>query len=365
LRFCVPVFRAAISSLFLVFIVLFIKFLVIGALLLDLAPPAFVLHIPPDCPLQAVLELHLAAPAEGLDLAAVHGVTPVVAQAVGDELDQVARLGQALDDPAGDLDVPPLVVRPDVVGLAEGPAPGHELDRPAVVVDVQPVADVHPLAVERERAVLEGVGDEQRDEFLGVLERAVVVARPDDHHRCAVGHVVGVGQAVRPDLAGRVGRGGIERIGLLEKSFVAAAVDLVGRDVEEELDPGGLPDRLEEDVRPVDVGHDELAGVEDRAVDVRLGSEMEDALDVLQDAADKIPVADVAPDELVADVASDVVQVVEVAGVGQLVEVDDPDVGICGQEEMDEVAADESGPAGDEDGLAVQLPLRRLGRGFG
>ena len=47
----------------------------------------------------------------------------------------------------------------------------QEVDRGAVVVDEQPVADVLAVAVERQREVVDRVRDEERDQLLGILAR--------------------------------------------------------------------------------------------------------------------------------------------------------------------------------------------------
>jgi hypothetical protein len=46
-----------------------------------------------------------------------------------------------------------------------------------VIVHVQPVALVLPVAVERDRDVVDEVRDEERNDLLGELVRAVVVRR--------------------------------------------------------------------------------------------------------------------------------------------------------------------------------------------
>ena len=100
--------------------------------------------------------------------------------------------------------------------------------------------------------------------------------------------------------------------------------------MDEKADVRRAAQGFEEDERPENVGQDELARVDDRAVDVRLGGEMEDALDAAENAADELLAADIPVDEFMARVAGDVGQVVEIAGLGQRVEVDDPDVRVAG-----------------------------------
>ena len=89
------------------------------------------------------------------------------------------------------------------------------------------------VAVERQPLVLERVGDEQRDDLLGELVRAVVVRRARDDHRHAVGGPVAVGEAVRAGLARRVRVARPQLVGLRRLARRHRPVDLVGRDLDE------------------------------------------------------------------------------------------------------------------------------------
>ncbi len=122
--------------------------------------------------------------------------------------------------------------------------------------------------------------------------------------------------------------------------------------MEEALD-AALAGGFEQDEDAVDVGLDEGARVHERAVDVRLGGEVDDGVGVTHRLFNLGGVADVALNEAVAGVVLDVAQVVEVAGVGELVEVDDIVV-VMAQEPAHEVGADEAGAAGDEDGFHLR-----------
>ena len=88
---------------------------------------------------------------------------------------------------------------------------------------------------------------------------------------------------------------------------------------------------------------------------------MDDALDAGEDSPDEGLVADVAKDELVARVVLDVVQVVEVPGVGQLVQVDDPRRRMAAEDHPNKMTADKARPARHENRLAVEGPLRTYG----
>ena len=99
---------------------------------------------------------------------------------------------------------------------------------------VDPVAHVQAVAVDRQRLVLQGVGDHQRDQLLRELVGAEVVGAARDHGVQPVRVVRGAHQEVGARLGGRVGVVGLERACLGETALRAqAAVDLVGRDLQE------------------------------------------------------------------------------------------------------------------------------------
>ena len=85
----------------------------------------------------------------------------------------------------------------------------------AVVVDVQPVADVEPLAVERHLQAVHQVGDEQRDDLLRELVGPVVVGAAGDADLHAERAGVGAGEEVRAGLGGAVRGVGLQRSGLV------------------------------------------------------------------------------------------------------------------------------------------------------
>ena len=246
-----------------------------------------------------------------------------------------------LDQPLRHLEVLVLVAAADVVDLA-GPALAQdELDPGAVVLDVEPVPHLAAVAVQRQRLAVERVGDEQRDELLRILVRAVRVRAARDRGVDAERAHIGGDEQV----AGRLGRAvrarRPQRIGLARGAAgLEVAVHLVRRDLDEPLPR--LAQMLEQDLRPAELGAAELLGAEDRPVDVRLGGEVHDRVAAARGAGDVLRLGDVALLELDA-----VRQVGAVPGVGQLVEDDDVLAGA--QQPLDEVRADEAGATCDED----------------
>ena len=285
------------------------------------------------------------------------------------------------DDHTDQVDVLPLVETADVVCPGHLPLVEYQVDGTGVVLDEEPVAHVLTLAVDGQRTAVADVVDEQWDELLGELVRAVVVRAVRDEHRHAVCVVVRAHEMVGRRLRGAVGAVGVVFRGLDEElgavclvvlrgrrrgegrlhtpgmGQLEGPVHLVGRDVVEHLAlislrqrlpvfPGGLQQRQ----RPQHVGAREGERVLYRAVHVALGREVDDAVYPVSsdDLAHHVEVGDVATDERVVRPVLDVPEVGQVTGIRELVEVDDVVVGMAVDEQPHDMAADESGSAGDE-----------------
>ena len=63
----------------------------------------------------------------------------------------------------------------DIVNFAILAAVGNHINGFAVVHDIQPVTDLHTIAVNRQGLVVLGVVDEQRNQLFGELIRTIVV----------------------------------------------------------------------------------------------------------------------------------------------------------------------------------------------
>ena len=198
-----------------------------------------------------------------------------------------------------------------------------------VIGHVQPVASLEAVAVERQRQVIDRVGDEQRDELFGVVIRPVGIRAAGDDRIEPVGHHVAPHQEFTAGLRGGVRGARGEDVALAGVSFCHGTVDLVRRDLEITRPLRRRPAGLQQHVDADHPGHEERLGVQDGAVDVRLRREVEHRIDVGHEVVDHIPVGDVADHEPQAcvhlRVGADRRQVGLVASVGQLVE--DGDLG--------------------------------------
>jgi hypothetical protein len=317
----------------------------------DALDPGAVVDVPLHRRLEAGFEGVLRRPAQlGADLGRVDRVAAIVARAILHVLDQRLGLSGELEDPLHDLDVLPLGVATDVVDVAGLALLERDEQRRAVILDVEPVANVRPIAVHGQRLVVEGVVHHQRDELLGELKAAVVVRAAGDDDVHPEGVMPRERDQVGRGLRGRVGARRLQRAGLAEGTGrTQRAVHLVGRDLEEALHLRGARG-LEQDLGAQDVGDDELPGSEDRTIDVALGRQVHHRVDAVggEELGEELLVVDVAADEDVLRIAFELFEVLEVPRVGELVEVDDLPVGPHLAQVAHQVRSDEAATAGNQ-----------------
>ena len=294
-------------------------------------------------------------PAElALELRAVDGVAAVVAGAVGDPVEVLGVAPHGLEDHAQDGDVVLLPIGADEVGLPHAALGEDVPHRGAVVLGVDPVADVLAAAVELGTDAVDDVRDLPGDELLNVLVGAVVVGAVGDRGAKAVGAGPGADQHVGGRLGRAIGRGRPVRRLLGELGRVVerqVAVDLVGGDVV--VADAVFPHGLQQAEGALDVGAQEGLGIRDGVVVVALGGVVHDGVVARDDAVQELRVADVAHDELHA-VGGQARDVLGVAGVGQLVQDGHVDAGVVVHHVVHEVAADEAAAARDDDVLGFK-----------
>lgn len=321
--------------------------------LLGRAPPRLVGHVPVDGGLQALGEVGVGRPPAqlALELGRVDGVAAVVAGAVGDPVEVLGVAAHGLQDHAEHGDVVFLAISPDEVGLPRAALGEDVPHRGAVVLGVDPVADVLALPVELGADAVDDVRDLPGDELLHVLVGAVVVGAVGDRGVQAVGAGPCAHEHVGTRLGGAIGaRGLIRRLlgelgGVVERQV---AVDLVGGDVV--VADAIFADGLQQAEGALHVGAQERLRVGDGVVVVALCGVVHDRVVAGDDPIEQLRVADVTDDEL-DPVLGQPRDVLGVAGVGQLVQDGHVDARVVLHHVVHEVAADEAATARDDDVL--------------
>ena len=324
--------------------------------LLGRAPPGLVGDVPVDGGLEAPGEVGVRRPPAqlALELRAVDGVAAVVAGAVGDPVEVLGVASHGLQDHAQDGDVVLLPIGADEVGLPHAALGEDVPHRGAVVLGVDPVADVLALPVELGADAVDDVRYLPGDELLHVLVGAVVVGAVGDRGAKPVGAGPGAHEHVGGSLGGAVrgarlvGRLLGELGGVVEREV---AVDLVGGDVV--VADAVLADGLQQAEGSLHVGAQERLGVGDGVVVVALCGVVHDGVVAGDQLIEQGGVADVAHDELHA-VGGQPGDVLGVAGVGQLVQDGHVDPRVVVHDVVHEVAADEAAAARDDDVLGFK-----------
>ena len=290
-----------------------------------------------------------------------------VAAAVGLGTQLVEQRADGLHD----FDVGLFIPAAHVVGLTQPPSFQNAANGTAVVFDVEPIAYLHAVAIDRQGLAGQGVDDHERDQLLGKMVGPVVVAAIGGEHRKAVGVVPGAHQVVGRGFACAVGAVGFIGVSFCKGRgiFSQSAIDLVGADVQEA--EGGLvilwqttpvgPHGFQEAEGAHHISLDEVLRAVDGAVDVAFRREVEHrARAVLgQQPVDEGAITQVALHEGVSRIALQADEVFHVAGVGEFVEVDNGLVADSQPVEY-EITANEAGTAGDENILHLaqfQLPI--------
>ena len=331
--------------------------------------PVRVRQVPLHSLADAAVEGLQGSPAQFLlQFASVDGVTPVVpgpvldvgdlrgvAHTVGARTELIEQRAYGVHD----LDVGLFVPAAHVVGLAQASGLQHAADRAAMVLHVQPVAHLHAVPVHGQGFARQRVDDHQRDQLLGKMVGAVVVAAVGGEHRQTVGVVPGAHQVVAGGLAGAVRAVGLVavRLGKRRLARSQAAVDLVGGDVQKAKRRLGLgrqafpiaAHRVQQMEGADDVGLDEFARAVNAAVHMALGGKVDHRARLVlgQQARDQGRVADVALNEVVAGIGLEAGQRLGIARVGQLVQIENRLVTLREPVE-DEIGADEARAASDE-----------------
>ncbi len=253
------------------------------------------------------------------------------------------------------VNIAALVPTADIVFFSNAAALNDDIECARVVLDVEPVADVRPGSINRQRFLVDGVENDQRDQLFGKVIRPVIVRTVRNESRKIVGARPGRNQVIGCSLRRRIGRTRVVRRRLDEQAFSAErSVDLIGRDVQEaeslalgrrQREPIG-PRRLQHREGPDDVGLNERVAARYRAVDVAFGRQMDDMVrrEACERLGDRAPVANVDFGELVVGRVVDPRQGLQIAGVGEGVDVEHVDAG--GDEMPAYRRSDESRAAG-------------------
>src|SRR5215472_9166581 len=300
----------------------------------------------------------------------VESVTAVVARAILDIFDEGFRFVEAGQNSPDNFEVGLRSTGRDIenragLGVFEG-----QCDGPAVVFNEQPVTLLQAVTVDGKGLVFLGVGDHERNEFFGELIGAVIVGAAKNDGRDAVGIPISSDEVVGGCFACSIGTSWVEESFFGEAGpRRCAPVDFVGADLDEPQElvaTGGF----EEALGAEDVSTQEGRAVFDAAIDMGFGGEVYEGIQTgAKDFFNGSRVSDVAPDEFVTRILDDLREAFRIAGVGQLVKVNDFGVAAGVEQEPDEIRADETSTTRyqkfhTQSPLSILTAKKRITRGF-
>ena len=241
-----------------------------------------------------------------------------------------------------------------------------------MILDIQPVSHLHAVSVNRELLVMLDVIDHQRDQLLRELIRAVVVGAAGDVDRHAVGVVERLNKVIRARLRSRVRAVWIDGRRLHEIPFRAQrAVDLIGGHLQILL--ARLPalgfrliprllGALEQVHRAHDIRLHKDFRVRNRTIHVRLRRKVDDAVKVVffKQRRHQFLVADIALHKDVALIPFHALQVLQIAGIRQLVQIDQENIVVLFEHVIYEVRSDKTRAAGDQIRFHLFSPIASM-----
>src|SRR5260370_39294447 len=106
---------------------------------------------------------------------AINGVTPVMSWPVGNIADQGLRFANRLQESMGKFQVSSFAATADIVDLSLFAFEPNLVDGSAMVADVNPIAHIEPVAIDRHRLVSQKIGYGKTGKVFLRLMRPVVI----------------------------------------------------------------------------------------------------------------------------------------------------------------------------------------------
>ena len=113
-----------------------------------------------------MFEIVFALPTERAQLIRLHSITTVMPLAIRHVLDQIRRFAQPIEQHMGDIDVVAQILARDVVGFARLALVQRRIDPGHMIMDKEPVAHLLAITIDGQRAIVDGLSDEQRQHLV-------------------------------------------------------------------------------------------------------------------------------------------------------------------------------------------------------
>jgi hypothetical protein len=267
-------------------------------------------------------------------------------------------LVQIVADEVDHLNVLFFALAPDIVAFSQMSLVKNRHKGLAMVIHVDPVADVSSIAVYREIPAFCGIEDNERNQLFGELKGAVVIGAVGDNRRQPIGPMKGFDHVVRGSLACRVGAGGVIG-GCLRRIHGSCdrTIHFVGRNVKKALltQTGNVLQRpesaasLQEVEGAQNIGAHKNLRTEDASIHMGFGGKMNNPVDFgcFKQMKNKLLVGEIPFDKSVTagKFLLHVREICKISRIGEEIHVQDFHVPMNVKKMSDEIAADEAGAA--------------------
>src|SRR3546814_1399005 len=85
----------------------------------------------------------------------------------------------------------------DIVGFPWSAPCKHGMQRPGMILDIEPITYVAAVAIDRQWFASQGTDDDQRNKLFGEMIRSVIVGAVCDQYRQSIGAAPGANQMIR------------------------------------------------------------------------------------------------------------------------------------------------------------------------
>src|SRR5690349_19789175 len=149
-------------------------------------------NVPLDCPIDSAGEISKRPPAYlSSDFRRINSITPVMTGPIRDGADPLpdlfrvsaAALCDGLTNSMNNLEIGAFFAGADIVNRTDFALRQHVKNRPTVVLNVKPLANLFSVAIHRKIKAVNTVSNQQRNQFFWKLIGAIVVRATRYHNR--------------------------------------------------------------------------------------------------------------------------------------------------------------------------------------
>ena len=312
-------------------------------------------QVPLDGLFDAVGKFRFRQPAQFfMDFRRVDSVAPVMAFAVGNMMDEAFRLAQCFANQFDDVDVLHFIVAADIIDFADAALLEDEVDGPAMVFDIEPVANIEAVPIDRQRLVMQGVDDHEGNQLFREMIWPIVIRATADGHRQTISPMISQDQKVCRSLGGTVRAGRVNRRRFRKEQIRPVqrqiTVDFIGRYLMIPLD-AVLAASIHEDRRPHDIRFQENRRILNRPVDMGFRRKINDHIGMFfcKQRIHRIAVADIRLDKAEIILPHNRCQRRQIPGIRQLIQTNHPVLRMLPQHMKHKIRPNKPGTAGNDD----------------